>query len=249
MRVHVPVAATAAEIGLVKNHRGRPTCPRKLTFRLRAPSDVAVARAGSSEDIFDFIENSSDAGQKFLVRVSFLQIYNESISDLLDPESLKKKDRHHMKVREDGSGGTYVDGLSEHIVKSPSEIMELMRLGATMRTTVRLGRWSHVAAHYARPPAPCMPGYRFHARLDLACPAAASMPGCPLPTRLPLACPPRLAWRPPEICGARSRCLAAIASASLVQAPTPVSFSPAARICAPRGNGATCVGRRRRRQR
>ena len=36
---------------------------------------------------------------------------------------------------EGGESGVYVDGLSEHVVKSPSEISDLLRLGSTMRTT------------------------------------------------------------------------------------------------------------------
>lgn len=64
------------------------------------------------------------------------QIYNEKIADLLDPNGLSKLEhRTHLKIREDGSGGVYVDGLSEHIVKTTSEIADLLRLGSSMRTT------------------------------------------------------------------------------------------------------------------
>ena len=37
-------------------------------------------------DIFDYIRNTADSSVRFLVRASYLQIYNEVISDLLKPE-------------------------------------------------------------------------------------------------------------------------------------------------------------------
>lgn len=42
-----------------------------------------------------------------MVRASYLQIYNEVISDLLKP------DRNNLVIREDKKKGVYVDGLSE----------------------------------------------------------------------------------------------------------------------------------------
>ena len=40
-----------------------------------------------------------------------------------------------MRIREDGAGGVYVEGLSEHVVRSTEEIMQLLREGAHLRTT------------------------------------------------------------------------------------------------------------------
>eukprot|EP00047_Mylnosiga_fluctuans_P022700 m.124605 g.124605 ORF g.124605 m.124605 type:complete len:1235 (-) comp9354_c0_seq1:147-3851(-) len=103
------------------------------TFTIEGGSEEArgiIPR--TSEDIFGYIENSSTGDSKFLVRASFLQIYNEHIMDLLAADKKPKKD--HLHIREDASG-VYVDGLSEHIVKNPGEIMALLHLGSTMRTT------------------------------------------------------------------------------------------------------------------
>lgn len=88
----------------------------------------------TSEEIFAYIENASETQSKFLVRASFLQIYNETITDLLDADQ-RKGTKKHLHIREDVSGGVYVDGLTEHIVKGSSEILELLRLGSSMRTT------------------------------------------------------------------------------------------------------------------
>ena len=40
-----------------------------------------------------------------------------------------------MRIREDGAGGVFVEGLSEHVVRSTGEIMQLLREGAHLRTT------------------------------------------------------------------------------------------------------------------
>jgi hypothetical protein len=61
---------------------------------------------------------------KYLVRASYLQIYNEAISDLLKP------DRTNLSIREDRRRGVFVDGLSEWVVRSPGEVYGLMTRGA-----------------------------------------------------------------------------------------------------------------------
>jgi hypothetical protein len=80
------------------------------------------------EEIFSYIREKGDPETIFMVRCSYLQIYNENISDLL------KTERQNLAIRE-GRQGVYVDGLSEWAVRSPHEIYTLMKKGATSRTT------------------------------------------------------------------------------------------------------------------
>ncbi len=81
------------------------------------------------EQIFTHIQSSVSPRMRFLVRASYLQIYNEVISDLLKPE------RTNLIIREDKKRGVYVEGLSEWVVRSPAEIYHLMELGGAMRAT------------------------------------------------------------------------------------------------------------------
>lgn len=81
------------------------------------------------EEIFKYIQNCSDSKTTFMVRASYLQIYNEYISDLL------RTDRINLHIREDKKKGVYVEGLSEWAVRSPNEIYSLMQKGAASRTT------------------------------------------------------------------------------------------------------------------
>ncbi|ETK74825.1 hypothetical protein L917_18175 [Phytophthora nicotianae] len=81
------------------------------------------------EQIFCHIQANVSARCRFLVRASYLQIYNESISDLLKPE------RSNLTIREDRRRGVFVEGLSEWVVRSPEEIYGLMERGGAMRAT------------------------------------------------------------------------------------------------------------------
>ncbi|KAL7999410.1 putative kinesin-like protein [Plasmopara halstedii] len=81
------------------------------------------------EQIFCHIQENVSVRCRFLVRASYLQIYNESISDLLKPE------RSNLNIREDRRRGVFVEGLSEWVVRSPEEIYGLMERGGAMRAT------------------------------------------------------------------------------------------------------------------
>jgi hypothetical protein len=79
-------------------------------------------------DIQSFNNNNKNK-TKFLLRASYLQIYNEVISDLLTP------DRTNLQIREDNKKGVYVGDLSEFVVKTPQDIYTLMERGAQIRAT------------------------------------------------------------------------------------------------------------------
>lgn len=94
---------------------------------MRAPAPYAPC-APAAQHIFEHIRASDDPG-RFAVRLSYLQIYNESISDLLSPE------RSGLAVREDRSRGLFVEGLSEWAVHSTTEVGRLLARGQSARAT------------------------------------------------------------------------------------------------------------------
>jgi len=69
-------------------------------------------------------------GTSYRVEVSYLEIYNEKVKDLL-----KKNSAHNLKVREHPSSGPYVEDLSKHLVVEFKEILRLMDQGNDLRTT------------------------------------------------------------------------------------------------------------------
>ena len=79
------------------------------------------------DDIFTFIEKNSDSNTTFIIRSTYLQIYNEQISDLLKPE------KKNLSIREDKKKGLYVESLSEWAVRSPKDVYTLLERGENNR--------------------------------------------------------------------------------------------------------------------
>ncbi|GFQ04640.1 125 kDa kinesin-related protein [Phtheirospermum japonicum] len=89
------------------------------------------------KQIFDTLEGQN---AEYSVKVTFLELYNEEITDLLAPEDLSKaaqedKQKKQLPLMEDGKGGVLVRGLEEEIVTSASEIFTLLERGSAKRRT------------------------------------------------------------------------------------------------------------------
>lgn len=72
------------------------------------------------EHIFTCIDSQENKEIKYLVRCSYLEIYNEEIRDLLGKVDSK------LELKEDPQKGVFVKDLSTFMVKSISEIEKLM---------------------------------------------------------------------------------------------------------------------------
>ncbi|ACO63040.1 predicted protein, partial [Micromonas commoda] len=79
-------------------------------------------------DVFDSIDHSE--GREFLVRVSYLEIYNEQMVDLFSADTRRVS---RLQIKEDSERGVYVSGLKEEIVTSPTQVLELLRTGVARR--------------------------------------------------------------------------------------------------------------------
>ncbi|KAK6152289.1 hypothetical protein DH2020_014924 [Rehmannia glutinosa] len=89
------------------------------------------------KQIFDTLESQN---AEYSVKVTFLELYNEEITDLLAPEEISKvaledKQKKQLPLMEDGKGGVLVRGLEEEIVTSASEIFTLLERGSAKRRT------------------------------------------------------------------------------------------------------------------
>ncbi|KAF2988554.1 hypothetical protein EK904_006208, partial [Melospiza melodia maxima] len=67
--------------------------------------------------------------REFLLRVSYMEIYNETITDLLCDTRKKKP----LGIREDVNRNTYVEDLIEEVVVAPEQVMEWIRKGERNR--------------------------------------------------------------------------------------------------------------------
>uniref|UniRef100_A0AAV2KE07 Kinesin-like protein KIF13B n=1 Tax=Knipowitschia caucasica TaxID=637954 RepID=A0AAV2KE07_KNICA len=80
--------------------------------------------------LFSRIDLELREGESFTVEVSYMEIYNEKVRDLLDP----KGSRQALRVREHKVFGPYVDGLSRLAVSCYKDIESLMSEGNKSRT-------------------------------------------------------------------------------------------------------------------
>ncbi|KAJ3416519.1 Kinesin-like protein kif3b [Chytridiales sp. JEL 0842] len=100
------------------------------TFSMQGVPDVPHLRGiipNAFNHIFDHIARA--VHKKFLVRVSFLEIYNEDIRDLL-----VKKSKGSLELKEHPETGVYVKDLSGYVVKSVAEMEQLMAVGNAARS-------------------------------------------------------------------------------------------------------------------
>ncbi|RDA94409.1 hypothetical protein CP533_2227 [Ophiocordyceps camponoti-saundersi (nom. inval.)] len=86
------------------------------------------------EDLFDRIEaaHGESANVAYSVRVSYLEVYNEHVRDLLVPPSATP---HYLKMRESPVDGPYVKDLTEVTVRNLADIIRLVKAGDAARTT------------------------------------------------------------------------------------------------------------------
>ena len=137
---------------------GQTGAGKTYSMQGAAVDDGAIPRA--VREIFEHVArcergpNGTDGATFFYVRCSFLQIYQEAISDLLKPpaspllhtggSSLQAGGgggsgqmiyQPGLAIREDRQRGLYVEGLSDWVVNSPAEVEALLRRGQAARAT------------------------------------------------------------------------------------------------------------------
>ena len=89
-------------------------------------------------DIFSYIRETPH--REFLLRVSYLEIYNEKIHDLLAPPAAggigsSVPQQEEIKLREDSKRGVYASPLKEEIVQSPTQLLRVIARGDHSRRT------------------------------------------------------------------------------------------------------------------
>lgn len=89
------------------------------------------------EDLFQRIESNTSPNVSYTVRVSYFEVYNEHVRDLLVP---RQDPPYYLKIRESPTEGPYVKDLTDVPVKSFAEIMRYMKMGDTVRHRVHAAR-------------------------------------------------------------------------------------------------------------
>ncbi|XP_073426293.1 kinesin-like protein KIF17 [Dendrobates tinctorius] len=95
------------------------------SFSMQGVSDPSAQRGiipRAFEHVFESIQCAENT--KFLVRASYLEIYNEEIRDLLGEDT-----KHKLELKEHPDRGVYVKALSQHTVHSVAECEKIMDTG------------------------------------------------------------------------------------------------------------------------
>ncbi|CAL9229420.1 unnamed protein product [Arabidopsis halleri] len=86
----------------------------------RSPGIIPLA----VKDAFSIIQETPR--REFLLRVSYFEIYNEVVNDLLNPAG------QNLRIREDEQG-TFIEGIKEEVVLSPAHALSLIAAGEEHR--------------------------------------------------------------------------------------------------------------------
>ncbi|TVY76107.1 Kinesin-like protein KIF1C [Lachnellula suecica] len=88
------------------------------------------------EDLFQRIEaaHNETPNISYNVRVSYFEVYNEHVRDLLVPVN-PNQPPYYLKIRESPTEGPYIKDLTDAPVKNISEILKHMKIGDASRTT------------------------------------------------------------------------------------------------------------------
>ncbi|XP_060947618.1 LOW QUALITY PROTEIN: centromere-associated protein E-like [Limanda limanda] len=97
------------------------------TFTMMGSNHIPGVTPLAVEDVFQTIKNCPK--KEFLLRVSYMEIYNETVTDLL-VESWKRKP---LEVRETINKNIYVADLTEELVTSPAQALAWIRKGEKNR--------------------------------------------------------------------------------------------------------------------
>ncbi|KAI8985189.1 hypothetical protein BDB01DRAFT_835187 [Pilobolus umbonatus] len=105
--------------------------PRKSTsaVKLRPVSMAPLPRRGSSSPL----SPSNDKSTRYTLHVSFIEIYNEELIDLLNPAP--PGERAPVTIREDTKGQIIWTGLKEVPVSNTEEILKYLQMGSENRAT------------------------------------------------------------------------------------------------------------------
>lgn len=86
------------------------------------------------EALFKRIRDDPEPNTTYSVHVSYFEVYNEHVRDLLITTDKGEKP-YYLKIRESQTDGVYVQGLTDAPVRNYDDVKRLMAIGDTNRTT------------------------------------------------------------------------------------------------------------------
>ena len=85
-----------------------------------------------ASDLFNKIYQKPE-NIEFIIKISYFEIYLDRVRDLLNPN------RDNLQVHETREGTSYVKGVTERFVASPTEVLEIIEEGKKNRNSYHIG--------------------------------------------------------------------------------------------------------------
>jgi len=98
------------------------------TYTMRGDNNIPGIIQLSINEIFNLLKNSTDI-LNYTVKVSYLEIYNETINDLLDAQ------KKNLDIRESTTRGIFIENLTEIATESLEKAIFLLMQGDSVKIT------------------------------------------------------------------------------------------------------------------
>lgn len=103
--------------------------------------DVMGLNVLTLRDIFENIKRDQD--NEYNIMITYVEIYNETIRDLLVPSA------SYLELRDDPIKGITISGVTECKAESTEQVMNLLYLGNKRRTTESTNANQHSSRSHA----------------------------------------------------------------------------------------------------
>jgi centromeric protein E len=127
--VHVLQGKTHTLIGS-EEEPGLTTLAVQDLFQRIHQADGKGSGRSSAPGAFSWLSHVVFFCLEFLVRVSYVELYNEDIRDLLDPSPSPER---KLTISDDPTQGPYVRGAREYVVNDAKAVLSLMAAGEKNR--------------------------------------------------------------------------------------------------------------------
>lgn len=88
----------------------------------------------SFKRMLELMEGKEQKNKNFLMRCSFIEIYNEEIYDLLISGGGVGNGKTRLEIRESYESGIFIKDLTKHVVKNIQEMLKLLNYGLNNRS-------------------------------------------------------------------------------------------------------------------
>uniref|UniRef100_A0A6B2KZD2 Kinesin-like protein n=1 Tax=Arcella intermedia TaxID=1963864 RepID=A0A6B2KZD2_9EUKA len=104
--------------------------PRDILVDAQQTDEMEVTK---DDDVYIFAVPASVLTKKIKISISFYEIYNEKITDLLSPPSANTTNNPYLTLQDDPSGNVMIKDLSEMVVTDIDSALKYLELGLKNR--------------------------------------------------------------------------------------------------------------------